>query len=378
MKSKPASSSVGIRIFGTNWEGQRREFSIRSFYYKYPLDPMRPEDLKKLVENGPRSGSHGMFHTSLQSMTPESAREELSTSRAAIAEWTGIVPNGSAIRMANPKARWKSGDWLRETGFSYGLTLIRAALIKSTNRFSLPRHIWRQLADPPPEAFPVALICDAGEVHHPGELNDSIRNNFSMSSLRILQIVPSLALETGGPTTSVPPWENPCCACHRVVSLYNDMAGLRKADPSFASVEQKDCYRVETFPAQQNPLFPVCPAPRIGEAVLRHSREFDIVHIFSLWNPVASFALRAWRRSGLLYCLSPLGMLDPIVIGHNRWKKIAWRLLWEGANIEKAALVQFTSAFEERRAREVCKLNRTVIIPHAVNLENWESLPDLR
>jgi glycosyltransferase involved in cell wall biosynthesis/peptidoglycan/xylan/chitin deacetylase (PgdA/CDA1 family) len=117
------------------------EFSIRSFHYKYPLDPMRPEDLKKLVEMGHEVGSHGMFHTSLQSMTPESAREELSTSRAAIAEWTGIVPNGFCYPYGKPESSLGNpADWLRETGFSYGLTLIRGSIDQSTNRFSLPRH----------------------------------------------------------------------------------------------------------------------------------------------------------------------------------------------------------------------------------------------
>jgi glycosyltransferase involved in cell wall biosynthesis len=67
-------------------------------------------------------------------------------------------------------------------------------------------------------------------------------------------------------------------------------------------------------------------------------------------------------------------MLDPVVIRRNRWKKFAWRLLWERANVEGAALVHFTTQMEEKRARGAWKLNRSVIIPHVVDLSHWGSL----
>ncbi len=121
--------------------GKAREFSRRAFCYNYPLEPMRPEDLRNLAGLGHEVGSHGLFHTSLQAMSPESARKELVSSRSMIAEWTGAAPNGFCYpygRFSSPLGN--AADWLREAGFTYGLTLTRGSVDRTTSRFALPRH----------------------------------------------------------------------------------------------------------------------------------------------------------------------------------------------------------------------------------------------
>jgi glycosyltransferase involved in cell wall biosynthesis len=69
-------------------------------------------------------------------------------------------------------------------------------------------------------------------------------------------------------------------------------------------------------------------------------------------------------------------MLDPVVLRHNRWKKLAWRLFWERANIEAAALIRFTTRLEEERARSFWQLRNTIVVPHSVDVETWRVLPD--
>jgi len=91
---------------------------------------------------------------------------------------------------------------------------------------------------------------------------------------------------------------------------------------------------------------------------------------------VATFSLRALRQTGSMYCLSPLGMLDPVVLRRNRWKKLPWRFLWERANIENAALVHFTASMEEEKARGHWKLKRTIVVPHVIDPDDWKELPD--
>jgi glycosyltransferase involved in cell wall biosynthesis len=198
-----------------------------------------------------------------------------------------------------------------------------------------------------------------------------------MHSLRILQILPSLAPETGGPTRSVPALGKALAKLgHRVV-LYTTTwpATGHHADAYTHRAENLD-YEIITFPAQPSRIFDGVPcSPALVEAVLKNSRAFDIVHTFSLWNPVATFSLRALRHSGVPYCLSPLGMLDPIVLHRNRWKKLPWQVLWERANVEHAALVHFTAAIEEEKVRGSWRLNRTIVVPHVVDLEYWAALP---
>ena len=201
-----------------------------------------------------------------------------------------------------------------------------------------------------------------------------------MRPLRILQIVPSLDRTTGGPTRSVPSLGKALARLgHRVVLYTTSWPKYGNRDRFSVHLEDDSGYERYIFPAQRSPLFPNLPyAPALVRAVIRHSSEFDIVHNFSLWNPVATFSLRALRQSNAVYCLSPLGMLDPVVLNRNRLRKLAWRFLWEQANIEEAALVHFTTKLEEERAKSLWKLNHTIILPHGINLENWRVLPDRR
>jgi len=121
--------------------GKAREFSRRAFCYNYPLEPMCPEDLRHLARLGHEIGSHGLYHTSLQAMSPESARKELASSRSMIAEWTGAAPVGFCYpygRFSSPLGN--AAEWLREAGFTYGLTLTRGSVDRSANLFALPRH----------------------------------------------------------------------------------------------------------------------------------------------------------------------------------------------------------------------------------------------
>jgi glycosyltransferase involved in cell wall biosynthesis/peptidoglycan/xylan/chitin deacetylase (PgdA/CDA1 family) len=122
-------------------DGTATEFSNRSFYYNYPLEPMRPEDLQKLAVLGHEIGSHGFFHTSIHAMMPESAQRELALSRSMVTEWTGTAPGGfsypygeSSNSMGNPI------EWLRRAGFTYGLTMSRGCVEASSHPYILPRH----------------------------------------------------------------------------------------------------------------------------------------------------------------------------------------------------------------------------------------------
>jgi glycosyltransferase involved in cell wall biosynthesis/peptidoglycan/xylan/chitin deacetylase (PgdA/CDA1 family) len=116
-------------------------FSTRSFYYRYPLEPMKPDDLKKLSALGHEVGCHGLYHLNIHSMMPETVSRNLSISRSMISEWTGLEPNGYAYpygRTSNVQGN--PAEWLQEAGFTYALTLSRGTVDSSTDMFALPRH----------------------------------------------------------------------------------------------------------------------------------------------------------------------------------------------------------------------------------------------
>jgi glycosyltransferase involved in cell wall biosynthesis/peptidoglycan/xylan/chitin deacetylase (PgdA/CDA1 family) len=128
-----------INLSSRNKEAAK--FSRRSFYYNYPLEPMKPEDLKRLVVLGHEVGSHGLHHTSIHAMMPESAQRELELSRSMIGEWTGAPPSSFAYPYGDiANSQGNPADWLEKAGFAYGLTLTRGIIDKSANPFALPRH----------------------------------------------------------------------------------------------------------------------------------------------------------------------------------------------------------------------------------------------
>ncbi len=116
-------------------------FSLGRHYYPLPLDPMRPEDLKSLIDFGHEVGSHGVSHISLGVVTKKVAERELSLSRRRIYEWTGKEP----VSFAYPYGDMKSPighltDWIHAAGYKSGVTLQRGKIDEFTDPFLIPRE----------------------------------------------------------------------------------------------------------------------------------------------------------------------------------------------------------------------------------------------
>jgi glycosyltransferase involved in cell wall biosynthesis/peptidoglycan/xylan/chitin deacetylase (PgdA/CDA1 family) len=118
-------------------------FSLRAHHYNQPLEPMRPEDVQTLVKLGHEVGSHGISHISISALSMTKALSELNLSRQRIAEWTGISPTGFAYPYGHTvNVLGDPIQWIRLAGYSYGFTLQRGKINKSTDPFLIPRdHI---------------------------------------------------------------------------------------------------------------------------------------------------------------------------------------------------------------------------------------------
>jgi glycosyltransferase involved in cell wall biosynthesis len=104
--------------------------------------------------------------------------------------------------------------------------------------------------------------------------------------------------------------------------------------------------------------------------LLRHTAEFDLVHIHSLFSFPATAAAAIARRRSIPYVVRPLGVLNRWGLGSGRaWaKRLSIRLI-ESAVVRGAAAVQFGSETERRETEEVCPLGRGVVIPNPVDLD---------
>ena len=169
--------------------------------------------------------------------------------------------------------------------------------------------------------------------------------------MRILHVLPSLSPLTGGPAHSVPAL---CAALagrgHEVRLLGTDWLppGAGGDNPAFS---QPAGVTVECHRAERSTYAPGLPHSNdLLRSLVRQAGGYDLVHVHSLWNPVASHAMRCLRQGKRLYFLSPRGMLDPVVLSRHAWRKRAWAALVERANVAQAHCVHFTSPGERERA----------------------------
>ena len=84
-----------------------------------------------------------------------------------------------------------------------------------------------------------------------------------------------------------------------------------------------------------------------GKRCTRTLRDFDIVHLHSVFLWPTSAAAQAARKAGVPYVLSPRGMLvEDLIRRKSSLAKRAWITLFERRNIERAAAVHLTSEIE--------------------------------
>lgn len=138
-----------------------------------------------------------------------------------------------------------------------------------------------------------------------------------------------------------------------------------------------DGYKTVVYRHKPTILAPGMPWSRpLAKALENACEQFDLVHVHSLWNPVATFSMAVLRGKRRPYCLSPRGVLDPVVFSRNRWKKIPWAWFWDRANVESAALLHWTSAAEYEKSCECgWKFARSVIASNVIDMQEWEGMP---
>jgi len=196
--------------------------------------------------------------------------------------------------------------------------------------------------------------------------------------MHILHILPSMALETGGTMTAVMQLcREQSRNGHGVVLYTTHWPRETGAACPNSSPFSKGCFMIKAFPIKRSRLMSNLPhSPELIQSLRSVSKDFDLVIVHSLWNPLATFSMRALRENRTPYSLMPHGMLDPIVFRRNRWKKLPWAFLWERSNVEKAAIVLFNTPAEEEKAKRCgWHLPQTFILPHVIDLAEWKDLP---
>jgi glycosyltransferase involved in cell wall biosynthesis/peptidoglycan/xylan/chitin deacetylase (PgdA/CDA1 family) len=116
------------------------EFSRRVYYYRQPLAPMTPEDLRALRKHMHEIGSHGVSHIGLNRISEHGAARELNDSRRQLAEWLGEPVYGFAYPYGDVHSSLGvTSNWVASARYEYAVTLNRGAVSSDSDAMLLQR-----------------------------------------------------------------------------------------------------------------------------------------------------------------------------------------------------------------------------------------------
>ena len=189
-------------------------------------------------------------------------------------------------------------------------------------------------------------------------------------TLRVLQIVPAIALVYGGPSQMVLSLSKALAAAGVAVTILttdaNGDAGQAPLDVPLDRPVEQDGYEIRYFRCAPFRRY------KFSIDLLRwlhtHASQFDLAHIHALFSPVSSLAAAIARQQHLPYLLRPLGTLDPADLSKKRRLKQVYASLVERSNLAGAAALHFTSSAEATDAERFGVTTRDRIIPLGVEL----------
>jgi len=188
--------------------------------------------------------------------------------------------------------------------------------------------------------------------------------------IHIIQIVPALAPEYGGPARSVP---NLCLELAklgtRVTILYSDL-GEKFHSPNlpvhpnlnYVSLKAKIIQGVKPvwIPNFKPTLHNLCDG-----------NDQVIIHDHGIWLPHNGHVAAISDQLGIPLIVSPRGMLQPWALRYRRWrKKVAW-IFWQKSRLQVANLIHAASGSEAEGISKLELKKPVVIVP------NGTAIPDL-
>jgi glycosyltransferase involved in cell wall biosynthesis len=192
----------------------------------------------------------------------------------------------------------------------------------------------------------------------------TIVDRFELSPLRVLQVIPSISAVHGGPSTAIRSMVAAISALgtHVEVATTDDDGPRRRLTRSAGKpIDEGDGMRVHFFP-KQTEFYKVSPG--FARWIIRHVRDYDLVHIHALFSFTSVVAAWAAQWAGVPYVVRPLGVLNQYGVTQRRpgLKQLSLKLI-EGPILRHAAAVHFTAEAERKEAEALGVPMRGVVIP---------------
>jgi glycosyltransferase involved in cell wall biosynthesis len=199
--------------------------------------------------------------------------------------------------------------------------------------------------------------------------------------LKILHIVPSYlpATRYGGPIYSVHG------LCKGIVKVGHDVSvfttnvdGTKDSDVPLGKSVDLDGVKVWYFPSKV--LRRLYWSPQLGKALKEQIKQFDIVHLHSIFLWPTWAAARCAKKAGVPYIIAPRGMLvRDLIKRKSRWLKSAWINLIERRTIAQSSGIHITAEIEQQEIEEFgFKLPPFYYVPNGIDKIDMNSLNGVR
>jgi glycosyltransferase involved in cell wall biosynthesis len=189
--------------------------------------------------------------------------------------------------------------------------------------------------------------------------------------MKVLQVVPSLAPEWGGP-----------------VKVVNELAGALEAIGVSSEIISAQGRRVGNPETVTNDipihLFETGPlarlwtahTPRLKKTLARKIPDFDLVHIQELWHYPGYIASKIARSRNVPYIVTIHGELNEWNLQQKRLKKQIYMTAIQRGILQKSAALHAITQAESNRIRQLEIETPVAMIPNGIHTEEFENLPD--
>ncbi|MCX6853658.1 MAG: glycosyltransferase [Verrucomicrobia bacterium] len=181
--------------------------------------------------------------------------------------------------------------------------------------------------------------------------------------MRVLHVIPSLAIGQGGPTVAMGVIERALLAEGvdvETVTTDDDGRGVRNGKGNGQPISENGCLR--RYFRKNTEFYTVSIS--MTRWLSQEVRNYDLVHIHALFSFASIAAGFAARRAGVPFLFRPFGVLNRYGVTQRRpfLKKLSLRWV-EGPLLTDAAAIHFTSKDEAEQAAILGIPFRSVILP---------------
>lgn len=153
-----------------------------------------------------------------------------------------------------------------------------------------------------------------------------------------------------------------------------DLEGLSRSRGTWGLETREDGVEAIYLPTMQN-YRATTVNPRMLRFFARRLRDFDVVHIYGLYDLIGSTAAWFCRRYDIPYVLEPLGMFGPKVRSPHKkrlYRKIVGNTLFAGAN----AIIATSETERDELIEGGIAAEKIVLRRNGIELREFESLPE--